>query len=416
MAKPVVVCNVFPDDNKGGCAITLQTIAWLKRAFPASPVYIVPVEQSGTYDMDRHRFTLERYPDVRVIRSPIRTDGAVRTTLSMLIRSFVLLLRKGPGRSEFERVMGDARIVVSKGGYVFVERDTIRNLLALWFTAFPLIYATSLKIPTVALCTTVGPFRRALSRALCGWILSRVDAVVTRDPISTEEARRLGRADAVECPDIVLTFDREAIDPRRFRSDLGQIGRYGVVVLSGETPREDEIFLERLRELSRRILDLGLVDRLVVAIQSLEDTGITARFVKSLDDARVLYIEDDLSPEELMGIYREARFLIGRRMHGGLFAMLSGTPVVLFATDGVKTEGVMRALGLSNRVAPYPGFSVDDVQRLLVDMLDREREERREVAGRIETAREQAAAELRALAGRFQSRAEPHAEAKERIG
>ena len=46
MTKPVVMTNVFPDDNKGGCAITLETIGWLKREFPGSPVYLVPVEHT----------------------------------------------------------------------------------------------------------------------------------------------------------------------------------------------------------------------------------------------------------------------------------------------------------------------------------------------------------------------------------
>jgi polysaccharide pyruvyl transferase WcaK-like protein len=412
----VVVCNVFPDDNKGGCAITVQTIAWLKRTFPARPVVIVPVEPSGRYERDRFRFTLERHPDVRILRSPIRTDGTVRTTLTMLVRSLAMLLRARRRGGEFERTIAGAAVVVSKGGYVFVERDTLRSLLALWFTAFPLIYAGRANVPTIALCTTVGPFRRILSRRLSRWILGRVDAVVTRDPISTAEARALGRADVVECPDIVLTFDRERIAPGPSGNDGRPMGTYGVLVLSGETKAQDEVFLARMSELSKRILNDGLVDRLMVPLQSLEDKGITTRFLACLDDPRCAFLHGDLSPEELMGLYRDARFLIGRRLHGGLFAMLSGTPAILFATDGVKANGVMGALGYAGRVAPYPAFSVDEVYRLLVDILDRGPDERREISARIEEAAEDASETLRALGRRFQPRAEPRAETKEWVG
>ena len=143
----------------------------------------------------------------------------------------------------------------------------------------------------------------------------------------------------------------------------------GVVVLSGTGRERDALFLDRVRQLSRRILDEGLVDRLVVPLQSLEDSAISARLLRSLDDPRCVGIEDDLSPEELMRFYRGARFLVGRRLHGGLFAMLVGTPVILFATDGVKTHGVMSALGLSSRVAPYPDFHVEQVHGALVDLL-----------------------------------------------
>lgn len=138
MEKSVVVCNAFPDDNKGGCAITQQTIEWLKGVFPGHPVYIVPVEQRGTHDARRYRFTLERHPESRILRSPIHTDGSFRTTSSMLLRSFRLLWGR-PGNSAFERTMSTAQVVVSKGGYLFVERETLRGLLGLWFTAFPLI-------------------------------------------------------------------------------------------------------------------------------------------------------------------------------------------------------------------------------------------------------------------------------------
>jgi polysaccharide pyruvyl transferase WcaK-like protein len=308
-----------------------------------------------------------------------------------------------PGESPFERTIADAKVVVSKGGYVFVERDTIGGLLALWFTAFPLIYAARRNVPTVALCTTVGPYRRFLSRALCRWILKRIDTVVTRDPISTAEAARLGCRDVRECPDIVMTFDESRIDFRYPQEQLRSAGVYGVVVISSETRKLDEVFLERLGALTERILRDGLVDRLVLTVQSMEDARITSRFLRSQNDPRYILVEDDLSPEESMGIYKGARFLIGRRLHAGLFALLGGTPIVLFSTDGVKTDGVMRELGLSNRVDRYPDFSVDEVHRLLVTMTQREEEEKEIVGKRVEEARRRAVAKLSALGRQLQA-------------
>jgi hypothetical protein len=76
----------------------------------------------------------------------------------------------------------------------------------------------------------------------------------------------------------------------------------------------------------------------------------------------------------------------------------------------------MSSLGLLDRVAPYPEFSVDEVERLLVGLMDREQEERREIANRMERARERVTMTLDALGRRFQPRAEPRAETRGVIG
>ncbi|HYO45806.1 MAG TPA: polysaccharide pyruvyl transferase family protein [Gemmatimonadota bacterium] len=400
MEQAVVVCNAFPDDNKGGCAITQQTIEWLKGVFPGSPVFIVPVEQTGDHEISRFRFTLRRHPETRILRSPIHTDGSFLTTSFMLLRSFRLLWGR-PGNSAFERTMSTAGVVVSKGGYVFVERDTLGGLLGLWFTAFPLIYATRRKVPTVALCTTVGPYRRAASRILCRWILKEVDVVVTRDPISTEEAKRLGCGSVIEAPDIAWTFDE-----RRVRVDVRPPAssgeRYGVLVLSDETAALDDIFVRRVGELSDRLLNEKVVDRLVVVLQSHEDRAITTRFVTQRADPRLTLIAADLAPEELMGIYGGAEFLIGRRLHAGVFALLVGVPVLLFSTDGVKADGVMQELGLADRVVRYPDFSVEEVHRRLVAMVGNREAERTAIRDAVRRARVRAAAGLSAVAGLLQ--------------
>jgi polysaccharide pyruvyl transferase WcaK-like protein len=221
--------------------------------------------------------------------------------------------------------------------------------------------------------------------------------VVTRDPISTKEARRLGCQVVRECPDIAWTFENGRVGSEVLPARLPSVGRYGVVIVSGETPKLDDVFLARLGELSRRVLDEGLVDTLVVALQSLEDRAVTSRFVRSRDP-RYILLDDDFSPEELMALYRDARFLMGRRLHAGVFALLGGTPTILFSTDGVKTDGVMSELGLSDRVFPYPDFPVEDAHRLLVTMLEHHEGEKKAILEKVSAARRRAERELGAIA------------------
>lgn len=248
----------------------------------------------------------------------------------------------------------------------------------------------------------MGPYRRAASRILCRWILQHVDVVVTRDPISTEEAKRRGCGSVREVPDIVWTFDERRV-ATDFRAPAQSSERYGVLVLSPETPALDDIFVHRVDELSERMLDEKVVDRLCVVLQSHVDRAITTRFVTQHEDARLIPIVGDLAPEELMGIYRGAEFLIGRRLHAGLFALLMGVPVVLFSTDGVKADGVMRELGMADSVVRYPDFSVEEVLRRLVAIVRNREEERSAIREAVQRARERAAAGLSAVAEQLQA-------------
>jgi polysaccharide pyruvyl transferase WcaK-like protein len=232
---------------------------------------------------------------------------------------------------------------------------------------------------------------------LCRWILKQVDVVVTRDPISTEEAERLGCRSVMQVPDIVWTVDsdRAVADSR---PPANSNDTYGVVVLSGEAASLDDVFLHRVDELSQRLLNERVVDRLFVILQTQEDRAITTRYVVQREDSRLTPIIDDLAPEELMGMYRGAEFLIGRRLHAGVFALLMGVPVVLFSRDGQKVHGVMRELGMEDSVIPYPDFSVEEVFRRLVAIARNREEERSAVRDRVEKTRARAAAGLSAVA------------------
>ena len=402
MERAVVVCNVFPDDNKGGCAITQQTIDWLKRSYPGHDVHLIPVEQNRDYDEMQYRFTLRRHPDVRVLRCPVRAGRSPLGTARELARSLWWLWMP-PGHSEFEGTLSRAELVVGKGGYVFVERETLRGLLSLWFTAYPLVYAASKGTRTVVLCATIGPFRRAGSRLLSRWILRRIDLVVTRDPISTAEAKKLGCTSVMECPDITFTLDPERIQgagPFAIPAET-----YAVMVVSAERGRRDDEFLDRLRTLAGLLLDEKTVERVVVVVQSTEDAQLSTRFVERCGDPRITLMMEDLAPEELMGFYAAAGLVITKRLHAGLFSMMAGTPVLMFSTDGLKSDGILRQIELTDRLLPYPDFSVDEAYRRIREILEggeAEVERVRETLGRgrreAERVLDEVAAALRVTA------------------
>ena len=78
--------------------------------------------------------------------------------------------------------------------------------------------------------------------------------------------------------------------------------------------------------------------------------------------------------------------------------MLAGVPAVLFSTDGVKADGVMRELGLGDRVVPYPDFSLEEVHRQVVTIVREREAERSAVRETVRKARERTLAGLSEIA------------------
>jgi polysaccharide pyruvyl transferase WcaK-like protein len=62
----------------------------------------------------------------------------------------------------------------------------------------------------------------------------------------------------------------------------------------------------------------------------------------------VLYLDADLSPEELAVLYGSAKFTLATRFHAVVLAICGGGPAIAIPYFGVKTQGSLRDLGLSD--------------------------------------------------------------------
>lgn len=354
----VVISNVFSDNNVGGAAITQTTVDMVRRALPGADLTLVAINDAEDFS-ESHRFTLGRYPDVS-IRGPLvpPAHGPLSGPRTAL-RSVALLLRAAFGRSSSAvRVIAESRLVVSKGGHVFVERGSVKRSLSLWITSMPLVLAARLGVRSIVVCTTVGPFETWHSRAVSRFVLKGVDRVIVRDIYSHQAALDLGLEPSrvKHLPDIVFAFD--APSPERCRKVAAAHGlrdqRYGVVtVCPGDS---NEIFFRNLKSTLRELLSVGTLDTVVVVAHAKEDVELSEEFVRYLDHRGVRCISELLPPEELMAIYGDAQCLIGRRMHSSIFALLMGTPVFAFTKRGLKVQGVLKSLDLEDLIIDYPDF------------------------------------------------------------
>jgi colanic acid/amylovoran biosynthesis protein len=392
--RNILISNAFADDNRGGAAITIAAIDAILSAFPDARVAAITVG-SGTPDRS-HRFTRARYPDVDLLLPLVEVPHGPLGGLRAVLRS-IRFLFVPPGRSAslaIRRLL-EADLVVSKGGYVFVDRQGLRGLLALWLTAFPVILASQYGIPTAIHATTIGPFSHRMSRALNRWILRRATLVLPRDRRSYAEALSLGLDPwrVHEVPDSVFGVTPPARSQREsVAKKLGFEGvRFGsVTVLRGSGSSDvHQRFLANLGRVVQGVLDRGIVDRIAVVVQvdgETSDADISRSFVESVADPRVRLICEDLPPEELIAFYGAGSFTIGCRLHSAIFSLVGGTPAFAFAVSGAKTYGIFESLGLHEFVVPYPQFDGQALGRAIEEVVGAGEAARRAIREVVATA------------------------------
>jgi colanic acid/amylovoran biosynthesis protein len=393
--RNIVISNVFADDNRGGAAITGAAIDAVLGAFPEARVAAITVAP-GMSDRT-HRFTRARYPDVDFLTPSIEVPKGALGGLRALMRSVrFLLVRPGPSASPtIHRLLG-ADLVVSKGGHVFVDRQGIRGLLSLWFTAFPVILAARYGIPTAIHATTIGPFRHKSSRALNRWILRRATLVLPRDGRSHTEALLLGLDPqrVSQVPDSVFSVTPPA---RKHRESVARkLGFHGVrfgIITVRRGPGSSEVhkqFLANLTRVARSVLDRDIVDRIAVVVQvdgETSDADISRSFVESVADPRVSLVCEDLSPEEMIAFYGAGLFTVGCRLHSAIFSLVGGTPAFSVAVIGAKMHGVFESLGLQEFVVPYPQFDDQALENAIEQVVHKGEASRRAIREAVATAR-----------------------------
>ena len=77
---------------------------------------------------------------------------------------------------------------------------------------------------------------------------------------------------------------------------------------------------------------------------------------------RTFLVIDDLSPNQLAELYGAAKLVIATRFHAVVLAITGGTPVIAIPYFGVKTQGSLSDLGLSEYVIELADLTLPVLQ------------------------------------------------------
>lgn len=334
--------NVFDDVNRGGAAITAETIRLAQRL--GDPITCVAITPTADLEDRSHNHTRASFPDAIFTGLAVVGTGRLSGVRSIL-RSIAMLAFPLKASGDAARRIRESGLVISKGGHVFVERRGVVSLMSFWATVFPLVYARRVGVPAVTAPTSIGPFNSFASRLLNRMVLSRLSLVVPRDPLSAGVARGLGIPERRICemPDIVFGVRPPTVDEtERICEHLGiGTGRFVTISPRGHSPA----LTSALVESSKLLLSKAEIDEVVVVNQAGDDHSASL-LMEGLRDMQVVEAPSDLSPAELIALYAGSRLSIACRMHAAIFSLVAGTKALCVAFDGKKAEGVCQALNL----------------------------------------------------------------------
>ncbi len=184
-------------------------------------------------------------------------------------------------------------------------------------------------VPVVLAPQTIGPFGSRRGRALARATLRHARVAMSRDRVSADAARSLGRPVDVVSTDVVFALPRPTV-PRTRDVLLNVSGLLWAPNPHVDHERYRTVVLDLARGLRQRGRRVGLLAHVLDSPVADNDVPAVHEVARLLDDGDVeVVVPTDL--EDVRRATASAHLVVGSRMHACLNALSTGTPAVPLA-------------------------------------------------------------------------------------
>jgi polysaccharide pyruvyl transferase WcaK-like protein len=385
--KPVVLVNHWHDDNRGDSAITYGTLTLLGNTWPDRPLILHTLNAEEGDHARATRHVRRAFPKVTTRPSLVPTppaNGAPLPALLWFARTCRLALRLAADLPPGELAdLRDAHAVCLLGGSnLFVQgRQRAMGLARLLQLLAPAIVAQRRGVPTYLLGHTIGPLRGRSARWLARSVLRRTTLITVRERHSAALLSELGvpRTRYRIAPDLAFGLTPSAAESDAVLERFGLKGVRFLALSVRQHPYDGTDATDRLmaevQEFARRALRERSVERIVVLAQALgptaveDDRGISRRLATAIGDGAI-FVEEDLSPTALAGVYANAAAVVAVRLHAAILAMTGGVPAMAISYFTSKTEGVFQFMGMPDMWCEFADVTASMLLNRLKTMLD----------------------------------------------
>jgi colanic acid/amylovoran biosynthesis protein len=380
-AKRILIANVFGALNRGDAALIEMLVNDVMEVFGPetliSGIAFEPeVEERHLPNVTWHerigKVAVRNLAVRRILNVALQCCTALYVLLGCPRGIWFPLPRKQ--RSAIQAIV-DADLVIScAGGYL---EDSNPSLLA---ASVQLLIATYYRRPLVMAPQSIGPIRASIIKRFVAAALRGAQLICVREEISEDfvlKDLRIAKSKVRHVPDLALYHD--TVDMPGGRAALNELGlddgaMIGCSVVSWTFPghpdrqaaRED--YNERLAMLLRMLWER--YHRRILVFNQVSDDLPVARTIQKLAGDFVVVDTVDRTVPVIRGMICHMDYFVASRFHSCIFALKGSVPTSAFAYLP-KSTGIMRALGLEERVYDIASFNPEQVlERIACDLED----------------------------------------------
>lgn len=369
----ILITNAYARGSGGDMAILDSLLSELQRVFPHPEIVVATIDEPKNLQ--------QIFPQVKCVSSLITTvwkeeDPRLLKLLSLL-RSFCSSLlwarqqkRGGRGadyllkRNERETLhqLADADLVVAVGGGYIREEAGMVKIIDLAITLRLLYLSHLLGKTTVLYSQSIGPFGDRRQQDLAGFVLKRMQLIITRESVSRSLLRQMGIPDelvleSTDCAFLARSGQKAAaavpeLDrlQRNYRGPLVGVTARSWLKEEKQCRYERELAQALDNIISKYDAHVLLIPQTTVKRKEDDDRIVQERiFARLTQKNRATCLRGAYGHRELLDIYGRLNYLIGTRFHSAIFALTGRVPTLAIAYEH-KAVGIMQDLGLERYV------------------------------------------------------------------
>lgn len=264
------------------------------------------------------------------------------------------------------RTIRKAKLLISGGGSLLQDATSTKSL---WYYTTVIRAAKRAGVPVMILANGIGPIRKPSNRRRAAEAVRLADYVSVRENASARELTDMG----IPAERIRVTADpvyRSSDEPVS-RTDNGTL----VLSLRETADGRDSSGIENtaVQALTEICRSYSLT-AVILPMQPSYDREICARAAARLAESGVeVTLAGDADREEMQKILRQARVVVGMRLHSLIFATAAGVPSLALSYDP-KLDALMEYLGMEEYVLPAFETDAGELKKALSDLLSRREE------------------------------------------
>lgn len=234
---------------------------------------------------------------------------------------------------DVKKSLKEADMLISGGGSLLQDKTSSRSI---WYYLLIMKLAKRYNKKVFVYSNGVGPINKRFNRNFTRRVLNKVDYITLRDKDSYDFIKSIG----VNNPNIKVLSDpvfnlKEASDESvRKKFD---INKYTVLV-SIRSWMDDEKLIAELSKFLSYLIDEGK-NIVFMPMQTPRDTDISERIAANLKSTKI--IDEKYPVEILMGLMKNADFIVAMRLHAMIYAIHQNLPFIGLSYDP-KTETLLK--------------------------------------------------------------------------